>query len=98
MRTFHKVVTMSPLERRKWVPDIKMIADQLIEDYRNSTWSVEGLSPDRVIYEGENDSLSTLVSWINTAHDHDEEFQEDDWIALAQELAKRVVFGEDDRN
>lgn len=34
--------------------------------------------------------FSTMVSWIATAKDHGEEFQEDDWIALVQELGRRV--------
>jgi hypothetical protein len=89
------VVTVPPIERRKWVPDIKMIADQLVEDYRSSTWSVEGLGPDAV-HEGDSDAVGTMASHIATAKDHGEDFTEDDWIALMQELAKRVAFGADD--
>jgi hypothetical protein len=33
------------IERRKWVPDVAAIADQLVEDYRTETWAVEGLRP-----------------------------------------------------
>jgi hypothetical protein len=33
------------LERRKWVPDVKAIADQLIEDYSSATWEAEGIGP-----------------------------------------------------
>ena len=39
------------LERRKWVPDIADIADQLITDYRSAE------------REGDLDALSTMDSW-----------------------------------
>ena len=74
-------------ERRKWVPDVKMIADQLIEDYRTATWAME--TGQMGVSQGDNDSLGTLASWLATAKDHGEEFQEDDWIALVRERARR---------
>src|ERR1700746_1789944 len=78
-------------ERRKWGPDVKMIADQLIEDYRTAPWAMEtGQMGDS---QGDNDSLGTLASWLATAKDHGEEFQEDDWIALVRELARRAAAG-----
>ena len=79
------------LERKKWVPDVKIIADQLIEDYSSATWAVEGLGPSGMVSEGDSDALGTIISWQATARDHDEEFTEDDWIALVQELARRAA-------
>jgi len=73
-----------------------MIADQLVDDYRSGTWSVEGLSPTGPIYQGDSDAVGTMTSHIATAKDHGEDFTEDDWIALVQELARRVAFGPDD--
>jgi hypothetical protein len=78
-------------ERRKWVPDVKMIADQLIEDYRTATWAME--TGQMGVSQGDNDSLGTLASWLATAKDHGEELQEDDWIALVRELARRAAAG-----
>jgi hypothetical protein len=79
------------VERRSWVPDVAMIADQLIEDYRTETWGVEGIGPDGRVSEGDSDAVGTMASWIAAAKDHGEEFQEDDWIALVQELARRAA-------
>jgi hypothetical protein len=56
---------------------VRLIADQLIADYRNATH--EG--------EGPLDALGTIASWQATAADYGEEFQEDDWVSLVQELA-----------
>lgn len=67
------------LERRKWVPDVAAIADQLIGDYRDAR------------PEGNLDALSTMESWQATARDHGDEFTEDDWLALVQELARRAA-------
>jgi hypothetical protein len=58
-----------------------MIADELIEDYRNAT----------VAGEGGLDAIGTMGSWIDAANEHSEEFQEDDRIALMQELACRAA-------
>jgi hypothetical protein len=68
------------LERRRWVPDISMIADQLIEDYRDA-------SPDQDLL----DVVGTITSWKATAAVYGEEITEDDWITLVAELAHRVV-------
>lgn len=67
------------MKRRSWIPDPATIADQLIDDYRNDTQ----------VDEGDLDATSTMASWFETARDHGEEFTEDDWIALVQELARR---------
>jgi hypothetical protein len=67
---------MPPLERRKWVPDVKMIADQLVEDYRSGTWSVERLGPG-VVHRGDDGAVGTLGSWFDVARFHGEELQED---------------------
>lgn len=45
------------IERRAWVPDVGAIADQIIEDYRTSTWAVEGLGPRGCVCEGDSDAL-----------------------------------------
>jgi hypothetical protein len=61
-----------------------MVADQLIEDYRNATHESEG----------NMDAVSTIDSWHATARAHGDEFTEDDWIALVQELVRRLAEGE----
>lgn len=69
------------LQPRRWVPDPVAIADQLIEDYRSA--------PHESV--GSLDALSTIESWQATAESHGEEFTQDDWVALVEELARRVV-------
>jgi hypothetical protein len=76
------------VKRREWLPDVKIIADQLIEDYRSSTWTVEGIGPDGSVSEGDSDAMA---SWLAKARKHCEEFQDDDWIALVQELTRRAA-------
>jgi hypothetical protein len=68
------------VERRSWVPDVKMLADQLIADYR-----------DGGEIQGANDAMETFVSWRETARLDGGEFTEDDWVTLAQELARRCA-------
>jgi len=79
------------MKRKTWVPDVKLIADQLIEDYRTATWAME--SGQMGVSQGDNDSLGTIASWPATARDHGEEFTENDWVALVQELARRAAAG-----
>lgn len=79
------------MERRKWFPDVAVIADQLVEDFRNSTWTVEGIGPEALVTEGGNDAVGTMASWIALAKENGEDFTEDDWIALVQELARRAA-------
>jgi hypothetical protein len=69
------------LRPRKWVPPINVIADQLVEDGRTAT------------SEGElsMDITRSLGSWQETARDHGEEFTEDDWFALVEELVRRII-------
>ena len=67
--------------RRTWVPDPTVISDQLIEDYRSAERKDEG----------DLDALSTMESWQTTARDHGEQFTEDDWLILVQELARRAA-------
>lgn len=71
---------MSGIRRRNWVPDPVTIADQLVADYRNA---VEGL--------GYLDAVETIASWQATAADRGERFTDDDWMALALELARRAA-------
>jgi hypothetical protein len=68
------------LQRRKWVPDINMIADQLIRDFSTED---EG--------QGSLDINSTLDSWQATAQFHGDQLTEDDWGALVKELVRRIV-------
>jgi hypothetical protein len=72
------------MQRRKWVPDPALIADQLIEDYRAE-------SDERGFLDG----VSTITSWQATAQTHGEELIEDDWVALVLELARRAARGAD---
>jgi hypothetical protein len=84
------------MERRKWVPDVEMIADQLVMDYVDADprpverSRLDQGAIDAYRSQGWNDALGTIVSWQQTAADHGEEFIEDDWIELVQELAYRL--------
>ena len=80
------------MKRRAWVPDVKLIADQLINDYRTATWAME--TGQMGVSQGDNDSLGTVASWQAAARDHGEEFTENDWVALVQELARRAAAAE----
>jgi hypothetical protein len=77
------------MKRRAWVPDVKLIAEQLIKDYRTATWAME--SGQMGFSQGDNDSRSTIASWQATARDNGAKFTENDWIALVQELARRAA-------
>ena len=79
------------MKRRAWIPDAKLITDQLINDYQTGTWAME--SGQMGFSQGDNDSLGTIASWPATARDHGEEFTENDWVALVQELARRAAAG-----
>ncbi len=78
------------LQRRQWVPDVRVIADQLIADYR--TAGPPDVFGECCVEDSDNDALGTMASWLATAADHGEEFQEDDWIALVQVLAGRAAW------
>jgi hypothetical protein len=80
------------MKPRTWVPDVKLIADQLIEDYRTATWAME--TGQMGFSQGDNDSVGTIALWQATARDHGEEFTENDWVALVQELARRAAAAE----
>jgi hypothetical protein len=81
------------MERRKFVPDVKAIADQLIADYRRATFSFEGFGgPGEHVPEGDIDAISTMTSWTNLARERDGEWREDDWLALVQVLACRAAW------
>ena len=71
---------MSGIRREDRVPDPVTIADQLVADYRNT---VEGL--------GYLDAVETIASWQAAAADRGERFTDDDWMALALELARRAA-------
>jgi hypothetical protein len=84
---------MRVMQRRNWVPDIAFLAYQLIADYRTATFSVvgiDGTTEDRVP-EGDLDVLNTMNSWQALARERGDEWQEDDWSALVQELARRAA-------
>jgi hypothetical protein len=77
------------IHRRQWVPNPATIADQLVNDYRNAKTQAE--DPREAMAYGDLDAIGTLASWLGAARDHFEEFQEDDWVALVQELARRAA-------
>jgi hypothetical protein len=70
-----------PIEERHWVPDPDAIADQLIEGFRKH-------GPD----DGNLEAIATLDSWQSSARFHGDDFTQDDWIALVQELSWRAAF------
>ena len=46
------------------------------------------------VSQGDNDSIGTIASWQATARNHGEEFTENDWVTLVQELARRAAAAE----
>jgi len=75
---------------REWVPDPATIADQLIDNYRDATQQNPN-DPLEARGQGDLDAIGTMESWQESAEFHGEEFTEDDWLALAQELARRAA-------
>lgn len=69
------------MKQREWTPNPVSIADQLVNDFRNS--SEDG--------SGEMDAIGTIESWRSIARDHGEDFTDDDWLALVIELARRAA-------
>ncbi len=57
------------------------MADEVIAGYRDG----------RDAHEGDKAVLSAVMSWHKTAHAHGEELQDNDFIALIQELARRIA-------
>jgi hypothetical protein len=76
------MIEMIEMQRRKWAPDPAAIADQLIADYRDASEEAQG----------DLDAIGTMESWQATARANGEEFIEDDWLALVQELARCAAF------
>ena len=71
------------LQPRGWAPDINMMADQLIDGYREDPEDFSG--------EGFLDALNTILSWQETAAFHGDEFTEGDFIKLVTVLARRCA-------
>jgi hypothetical protein len=69
--------------RRKWVPNVKDLADELVRDYRTGE--------DAELGQGVLDINRTLDSWQEMAKVHGDEFNEEDWGALVLELVRRVA-------
>ncbi len=83
------------MQRRNWVPDVEIVADQLIGNYRSGALSVGGpeSGPTReAVIEGDVEGINTMTSWIARAEEHGGQWQEDDWFALVQVLAKRAAW------
>jgi hypothetical protein len=83
------------MQRRNWVSDVEIVADQLIENYRSATLGVGGPGADptrETVIEGDVEAINTMTSWIAKAEQHGGEWQEDDWFALVQVLAKRAAW------
>ena len=73
------------------MPDVNAIADQLVTDYRTATvYASDDKSLEALNARGQADldAIGTMDAWVTTAQAHGEEFTEDDWIALVQELAR----------
>lgn len=71
--------------RRKWVPNVRDLADELVRDYRTD-------EDDKG--QGPLDIERTLESWQDTAQLHGDKLTEEDWAALVQELVRRVALME----
>lgn len=69
------------MQRRRWVPNIETVADQLA-DFRDAGID----NPD-----GDLDTLSTIEAWQALAREHGDEWTENDWIVLVQTLALRLA-------
>lgn len=83
------------MQRRNWVPDVEIVADQLIENYRSAAPSVGRLGRDpsqEAVVEGDVDAINTMTSWIARAEEHGGDWRKDDWFALVQLLAKRAAW------
>ena len=83
------------MQRRTWVPDVEVVADQLIENYCSATHSAAGpgADPDQAtVVEGDVEAINTMTAWIARAEEQGEEWREDDWFALVQVLAKRAAW------
>ncbi|HSS23983.1 MAG TPA: hypothetical protein VLL82_06185 [Mycobacterium sp.] len=89
------------MKPRNWVPDITVIAEQLISDYIDAIMSLGG--PDaiatmpgadliEVMAQADLDAIGTMESWRGTALAHGDEFTEDDWLELVRVLAKRAAW------
>jgi hypothetical protein len=69
------------MQRRKWIPDPVVIADELITVYRNADTDDDG----------DLDAISTMTTWQGITQASAEEFTVDDWLAVVQELARRAA-------
>ena len=72
---------------RSWEPDVRDMADELIEDYRKAAEDYRNIPEE----QGNEDAMNTIASWLAKAARHGEEFTEDDWVCLVQELARRCA-------
>lgn len=72
------------------MPNPRLIADQLIQYFRSAGFSVTG-PLDTEVSQGRACAIATVQAWQATARAHGDEFTMDDWIALVQELARRVA-------
>ncbi len=77
------------------MPDLEIIADQLIGNYRSGALSVggPGAGPTKeTVIEGDVGAINTMTSWIAKAEEQGDGWREDDWFALVQVLAKRAAW------
>jgi len=81
---------MTAMQRRKWVPDVQAIAAELIKEHRDARQEYPD-DPLEAQGQGDLEVIGTLESWRQAAEFHGEEFTEDDWIGLVQELARRAA-------
>lgn len=77
--------------RTNWVPDLEAVADELIENYLSAGERGPEPTQDAVI-KGDVDAINTMTSWLARAEEQGYEWQEDDWFALVQVLAKRAAW------
>ena len=83
------------MQRRNWVPDVEVVADQLIANYRSGALSVgePGAEPSKdAVIEGDAEAINTMTSWIANAEEQGDDWREEDWFALVQALAKRAAW------
>lgn len=81
------------MERRQWVPDVQLMAEQIVEDMRAEDSALQGLGPDpeELHGQGSSDVIGTLASWEQTAKFHGDEITRDDLYALIIRLARMAA-------
>ena len=69
------------MQGRNWVPDVEVVADQLIGNYRSAVLGAggPGAAPSQeAVIEGDVEAINTMTSWIANAEEHGDDWREED--------------------